>query len=59
MVLGSMSIMLEVNERHGVRGAVVDHIVFSSVLQVNTKGSDAPNSSLALVPNNDAFICPK
>ena len=59
MVVGNMSIMLEIDERRVTHGGVVDHIVFSSVLQVNTKGSDALDGPLALVPEENAFIGPK
>lgn len=59
MVFGNMSIMLEVNERRATHGGVVDHIAFSSALQVNTKESDALNGPLRLVPDKNAFISPK
>lgn len=56
MVVGSISIMLKVSERCEMLGGAVDHIVFSSVLQVNTKGSDALD---VLVPDKDALISPE
>lgn len=59
MVFGNMSLMLEVNQSRAACGGAVDHIVFSSVLQVNAKGSDALNGPPALLPDKNAFISPK